>query len=79
MRGGAIYLEDSSSSSIVGNLFTDNSAEQGGAIYIFYSDVQISNNNFTNNEALNNGHIERNPGTQHSGSGGAVFFTCVNL
>ena len=62
LRGGAIYLEDSSSSMIAGNLFTDNSAEQGGAIYVFYSEVNIRNNNFTRNEALSNGHLERNPG-----------------
>jgi hypothetical protein len=43
----------------MGNLFTDNIAEQGGAIYIFYSDVKIKSNNFTDNKALSNGHNER--------------------
>jgi len=75
LKGGAIYLEASNSTTIATNTFTENKAEQGGALFVFYSDVQLSDNQFISNYAFSKG----GSGYQHEGAGGAVFFTCANL
>jgi len=49
------------------NWFFNNTAEQGGAIYIFYSDIQLRSNNFTQNLALTMQKQERSVGVQHLG------------
>jgi Right handed beta helix region len=77
MRGAAIYLDSSRDVSIRYNTFKNNTAEQGGAIFILHSDVVLKGNNITDNQALTNGDPRRVT-QQHEGAGGAVFFGCID-
>ena len=54
VKGGAIYIDSISTySNIIGANFTENKAVEGGAIYILGSLTNITNANFTGNNATN--------------------------
>ena len=56
--GGVLYGDYVRSVTVVESQFIDNSALVGGAFYITYgADIRISNCNFSNNRALNNGGV----------------------
>ena len=46
MRGGAIFLDYSQNVRLEKNQFIGSAAEQGGAVYIYHSEVDVKNNHF---------------------------------
>lgn len=75
LHGGALYLEATSNATVAGNVFTQNVAERGGALFLFHSEVNLANNSFISNNATSKGGKD----WHHEGAGGAIFFTCANL
>ena len=57
LRGGAIYLDYSANARLEKNRFVNNTAQQGGAVYIFHSEVEVVNNHFEANSAISGGDI----------------------
>lgn len=81
--GGAIYLEDSGAISILDTKFEENTALQGGGIYLINSDLTLSRNTFSANSAdspVMSKDFTRNLVSyiRDLGTGGALFFTCVD-
>lgn len=82
-QGGAIYLKDSLSGLFIDNTFDENTAKQGGAVFVQNSELVVQNNTFLGNEA--NGSLTQNVTRnmlnyiKDIGAGGAVFFTCTDL
>lgn len=78
-RGGVVYAYTSglakpaSVSLFQGNIFTNNSAIDGGALYFVNMFVVISHNVFIGNRAGNQTIVN------NSGRGGAVFFSCPSF
>ena len=46
-----MYISDSSDVKLEKNMFTNNVGEQGGALYILHSNVEVKNNHFESNDA----------------------------
>ena len=46
LRGGAMYIADSTDVKLEKNVFANNIGEQGGALYILPSNVEVKNNHF---------------------------------
>ncbi|KZX11155.1 beta strand repeat-containing protein [Methanobrevibacter curvatus] len=71
--------------SVIGSIFTNNSAnDSGGAIYVYYGDLSVSDSDFTNNFAYYGGAIDSGnisvigsifTNNFASGSGGAISST----
>lgn len=40
-QGGAVFLKDTQNGTMTGNTFSNNTAKQGGAIYIQNSELEI--------------------------------------
>ncbi|MCD4817703.1 MAG: right-handed parallel beta-helix repeat-containing protein [Candidatus Cloacimonetes bacterium] len=50
-KGGAIFLNNGSNIDLIGNLFFDNAAYQGGTIYAISSEIRVINCTITENDA----------------------------
>ena len=77
LRGGAIFLDFSANVQLGKNQFVNNTAQQGGAVYVYHSEVVAVNNHFEENSAIRGETIGSS--VQHEGSGGAIFFTCIDV
>ena len=74
-----MYIADSKDARIERNMFTNNIGEQGGALYILHSNVDIKNNHFEGNRAEARENQGQTKSKQHEGAGGAIYFTCVDV
>ena len=57
IRGGAIYLSYSDNVTLEKNRFINNTAQQGGAVYVYHSEVEATDNHFQGNAAVSGGDI----------------------
>ena len=81
-EGGAVYLEESRNGLIFENEFNNNTAYQGGAIFIENSDVQAVDNIFDANRAktVDLSDFEKSnvlSFIQRTGKGGGIYLTCL--
>lgn len=73
--GGAIFIGGGSTATIIGSTFTNNQAQNGGAINSLRTDLTIRDSTFGNNQAL---HSPAMDSRGDCGGGGAVYIDGAN-